>query len=450
LLLMTLAFSRSLLENVLLLSIGTMIFYLPGKYYTFQVASSDQYWFPQLNFGLFESYGLNSADILSVWVMILSIGTLVFNWNLIITRFTSLGSGTQKAVVWGVASFVTWILYIFWAFLSANQISFNSVFSGMLLIQQLKMPVVFGSLFLLLVKHSSLPATLKHLVTAMIFFEVIIGLTQAVQITTITTQTNQQLPLEESMLIRRPTGTFFHSNQYAFVLLLLLLVSINTDNTSWRVPTLLLAVFGIVLSQSRVVWLLLVVWIGLEFWRWRWHGTPLFKEVLEWLVQRPRLSAYLAASVVAATIIVIPRLVGSIHFFSEFGGGTLRLQMLKEGLLVLQQAPLLGFGLGTNVYQMFKLFPDGYISFFPFAIHNAFLQNSIEVGVVGMLLFFLPVYFLLRQSSLFGPSFYSWFAAMSILGYYSFHPASGHFEYGFVGLVLMTCWLRLAYDKEIK
>lgn len=123
--------------------------------------------------------------------------------------------------------------------------------------------------------------------------------------------------------------------------------------------------------------------------------------------------------------------------------------MLKEASVAFSVNPWIGYGVGTNEPVVFKLFPNGYIYYFPAPIHNAYAQILLESGIVGLISFILPFIFILRQlinKQLFADKrqresnkdffFITLAGSLSFALYYLFQPHEGFREFYYLGIIL--------------
>ena len=137
----------------------------------------------------------------------------------------------------------------------------------------------------------------------------------------------------------------------------------------------------------------------------------------------------------------------SFNLFYEGAGVPIRVKMLQEAGQAFVLSPWIGYGVGTNEYVLFSLFPDGVMSVFPSAVHMGFVQILLEVGVLGLLLFLTPFIFILRSllltkiallvnSSRIDLRFSFVAGVLVILLYYLFQPHVGIVEFPYLGVIL--------------
>jgi O-antigen ligase len=253
--------------------------------------------------------------------------------------------------------------------------------------------------------------------------------------------------LDELRNVFRVAGTFHYHNQLAFILLLLLTIILPRVLRSPRFKSLyLLGVFigaiVIILTQSRSIWLVGALVIILFV---RIYKKNLYRLVAPMGIKRFIILAVLALA--GLSYIIIPRMLLSFNIFYEGAGVPIRLEMLKEAGQAFVLSPWIGYGVGTNEYVLFSLFPSGVMSFFPSAVHMGFVQLLLEVGVLGLVLFLAPFVYLLRNLLLgrFTPEKssdqkdfrFSFIAGTLVFFlYYLFQPHVGIVEFPYLGIIL--------------
>jgi len=93
---------------------------------------------------------------------------------------------------------------------------------------------------------------------------------------------------------------------------------------------------------------------------------------------------------------VSPRVLKTFYSSEETGGGYTRFFLVKETIEVIRRYPFFGVGLGNGVRALLDYyFFEGAPHFFS-GVHNAFLGIALEVGLIGLLIFLLFLYFSLR------------------------------------------------------
>jgi O-antigen ligase len=245
---------------------------------------------------------------------------------------------------------------------------------------------------------------------------------------------------EQNTIFARPTGSFDHANQFGFMLLLSIfaLLYLAPKQTTLMRAILASGFVLAILSQSRTIWIIgLLLCVPL----YRTYGQYL-RQTLKPLLNTRTLILLLGVISGICALVVIPRLGTTQYAFSD-GSGSIRIQMIQEGILAFLQKPWNGYGIDTNIAVMIEQFPMGYIHQFPFDIHMAYLQLALEAGIVAMLAFFFPFLFLLRQTikrplskQLSTKNLLVRCCIVTILLYYCLQPHGGKHELLLLGYII--------------
>lgn len=247
--------------------------------------------------------------------------------------------------------------------------------------------------------------------------------------------------IDANTALFRPAGTLLYPNETALVLLIQLIFLypyLAKTKNKLLFAVSLIATLAIILTQSRTIWLMLGVSSLIVLFR---HHKHIAQTIL--LIGVKRLLLFVTLIVTGLSYVLIPRLLLINNIYSEGGAIPTRIEMIKEGIEAFFQSPLLGFGIGTNEYVLSSLFPDGVMHYFPAAIHMAFLQLALEVGIVGLIAFILPIWYLSRailiysiKSHISNNATAFFLGIITFGGYYSFHPHVGIFEFSYLGLII--------------
>lgn len=248
-------------------------------------------------------------------------------------------------------------------------------------------------------------------------------------------------------LLFRVSGTFGVSNQFALIMVLLLIMIIPRL-INQRKPIYLIAsvltITAILLTQSRSGWiaLLSVIFIVAIFYKEK--SLKLFN-----ILGLSRILILSTLIIVITSIVVIPRINQSINIFSIDSSAPFRIEMIKEALIAFTQSSWIGYGIGTNEPTLLKLFPSGYIYNFPAPVHNGYLQMILESGIIGFISFIFP--FVIATRSVLNNIFtkgtkelkkikeYLFIFASGVTGialYYLFQPYEGFREFAYLGIIL--------------
>ncbi len=203
--------------------------------------------------------------------------------------------------------------------------------------------------------------------------------------------------LDEVNTFFRVNGTFMYHNQLALIctifFVIFFVLSLYEKRKSLT-KLLLLAtitnVVAIIFTQTRTMWLVLPLTFVVIYFFDKSKLSNIknfFKDV------NIKLLIFLCILLFS---IILPRTFNSFNATSKGSGIWIRAEMISEGLLALQGSPIVGYGIATNEHTLFKQFPLGIMSVYPAAIHMAFLQLALEVGVLGLFAFLLPFVTLIR------------------------------------------------------
>lgn len=246
--------------------------------------------------------------------------------------------------------------------------------------------------------------------------------------------------LDEVNTFFRANGTYMYHNQLALVsavffvvFLVLFLYSKKKNEIFYLIMTFLNFVI-IIFSQTRIIWVALPFIFLLLF---LFNKKSLTKISVIPKFVNVKLLLFL---LLFFSMIIIPRVLNSFNSSEKGSGIWLRKEMIEEAVLALEGSPLIGYGIGTNEYVLFKQFPLGVMSVFPAGVHMAFLQLALEVGLWGLFFFLLPFVIVLRY--VFTHSVRNKYSLIYFCGififttYYILHPHVLILESQFLGLLL--------------
>jgi hypothetical protein len=393
---------------------------------------------PFNSIGMVEDYGLLASDIAALAICAFFLReTLLALFQKKQSKLFSILRHQHIRVF-----LLCWLVYFLFSFFSSFIYSFYPAFSLTHLFQIMKMPVMFLSTLYILASYKTHSAYLAKMIEGTIFLQVIMGVYQFI-IGLVQHQTQRYIPNnaigEEFYSLPRPQGTTLFANEYGFFLLLLgwnYLMMRHKRPPLLSILVISFALVGILLSQSRTVWLVLLIallmWVRL---RWQTLTARVGPFMRKWGGLR-----ILPFALLLSLPLVLPR-VESLSYAFDQGSGSLRLQMMTEGLAALREQYITGFGVNTPVYTLLDLFPKGYIRDFPYAPHMGYLQMALESGIIAMIAFFLPFLIQLRSNAaallIHGWNQHQAFSLMllsCLLLYYLLQPYGGAFELPFLGL----------------
>lgn len=435
--------TKNLFISIFVCLLVSSQFFLPAKNYPFEYASSREYVYELFPNGIFESIAINISDICSLFLVLYFIRNkaVEFFTKTIRVEQSRFHSILESKPI--VISLTSWLVYIILSLYSSINYSFNPAFSINLVAQYGKMIVIFLGVLYLFSSKSRFINLFYIILLSMLLFQIFMGLQQFS--TNITTQWVDYKPIidvEQKTNFFRIGGPVGDPNAYALVLVILFIITVpfvlKHKHEHWWIISLL-GLICIILSQSRTVWLALVI---LSLFLYIRYPLIINNMIIRNITIK---TAYvLIFGTMLCFAIILPRLQASIQFFSYDGGGQLRLTMLKEGWLLLQQAPLSGFGAGAVVRMMLNNFRNGYIVTFPFTVHFVPLHIALESGIPAMVAFFVPFYLILRK----------WFMPLTknqsnnlittsaicsiiiVLISYALQPTYGRQDYMYIGLIV--------------
>lgn len=261
--------------------------------------------------------------------------------------------------------------------------------------------------------------------------------------------------LDDANTFFRVLGTLMYHNQLAFVLgIFFALFFVAGLFASKRFlqkiyfTSTFLSLIGIVLTQSRSVWIALPIVFTLVLFLVP-RRFDLYKKLYQ---MGNRYLLYLVY--VFLLLIIVPRFVNSFNS-TEWGSGiAIRKEMIREGLGVLQFSPFIGYGVGTNEHILFSNYPLGVMSVFPAAIHMAYVQLLLEVGIIGFIALMFPFFYILR--TIVNKKIYNQYSLSYLCGivvvavYYLFQPHVFILEAQYLGIVFGIGLISLIYEKNKK
>lgn len=181
----------------------------------------------------------------------------------------------------------------------------------------------------------------------------------------------------------RPVGTFVHANNLsiytASVLVLILGYYLVKKNKSFLIAFL----FGLVtfvLTLSRTAWMGLYISLLFLFYQIEYK-----MKVVIW----PHFKKYIFAVIPILFIVMVyagPRIAKSIYLFEPSGGGYLRVEQAKAIMELFRESPIFGVGTEMSLVRGVEQKYNVFISF-PEKIHNFFLLEMAEKGIVNSFIF---------------------------------------------------------------
>lgn len=428
--------TRNLLTSFMIGFLISSQFFTPAKEYQFEYASAREYISELRPRGIMSSISLNLSDITGMFIVFL----LIKNKILFIINKKAFGTNRQfisllqaPSTLWVL---LCWLMYFLLSLYSSIYLSFSPLYSLNLLAQYAKMVIAFIAILYLNIEQTSKRPLMYIVLLVMLSFQSVVGISQfAISLSNYgLTEKLVTADIEQNVVLSRVIGIYGSANAHAYsiAVLLLLCLPFLINNNKWVLSAIgSLAAVNIILSQSRTVWVGFFVLLLLYI-----------KKVYKYM--KSVLRVYAIWILIAFFFIMYPRIEASNVFFTEEGGGHLRLEMLADGAQLLKESPWIGYGAGTGIRVFLNKLPNGYIHTFPDEIHNIFFQIAIESGIPAAILFFTPfvvflwIWFLKSHTKLMER--YSFAGALNsvIIAFihYLAQPAYGRRDFVILGIIL--------------
>jgi len=433
--------TKNVFVSLLLVSIFTLPFFNPNKYYTVLVIRGLKL-LVEFRGDYLLGYGVNISNIFIFLSMVALIREKVLKRGQTSPIFTR----PIKLIILSAAAF-----FVVGLGVSLKYSPFPEA-SIIWLLQYMQVFVLAFAVFYFFVNHKEKFSLIFATIFASILLQSVISLWQYLR------QSSVGLPIEferiasffatgldEINTLFRVSGTFHFANQLALIMLVMIILlapyTLRAKNKLYLFGCFL-GLTVIVLTQSRSIWIATTM-VAVAFLRvYRKNIGQLAKKLGE-----RRLLLFGVATFVGLSYVVIPRILLSFNAFYEGAGIPIRLRMISEAAEAFWLSPAIGYGVGTNEYLLHSMFPNGVMAVFPAAVHLGFLQLALEVGILGLVFFLIPQIYILRR--LFGRTLasnkkgvsldykFSFLAGLSVFFvYYLFQPHVGIVEFPYLGLIL--------------
>jgi O-antigen ligase len=151
---------------------------------------------------------------------------------------------------------------------------------------------------------------------------------------------------------------------------------------------------ALVFTGSRILY---GVWLLLALLVWRYWQ----KSIKAFLAKIPAkiltASAIIAVIVIASLTPYLARRIETLSdVFTQYGSATYRLEMMEYATRLGIDSPLLGVGINLSPYYFASGFEGERLIFDPTYPHNLFFQLLAETGLVGVTIFILFSFFVIR------------------------------------------------------
>jgi O-antigen ligase len=447
---------KNIMYSFFLVAIYSLQFYTPNKYYLVTVFKPFEL-SPNYD-GYLLSYGLNLKNIF-LSIPILFVLKEILNDKINFKKNISLFS---------VLVCISGIIYFLVSSYSATLYSPYINLSLVWLFHHTMMYFVTFLVFYIYTNKNKVFYLINTAIFSTLFLQSLIGIMEFIK------QSWLGLPIESSRYVGayfgapdavqsfiRTTGTFAHSNQYALIMTILLVIFIPEaliKRKLLQISIITFAIIGILLTQSRSGWLSLLTVLLLTY---KFYKNELVNIVKLFGVKR--INIIILIIILSTFLAVIPRIIKSLNAFNTDSSVPTRIEMIKEASMAFILSPWIGYGVGTNEPVIFKLYPEGYIFNFPAPVHNAYIQMLLESGLIGLVGFALPFIYALRNivnniSVIKKPRnkktiyiFYITIAGIFSFGvYYLFQPHEGFREFYYLGIILGYAMIGLSEIKKLK
>lgn len=448
--------TKDLFVSLLCMFVISGHYFLPGKFSTVELVSGNQFSHDLYRMGLLEEFGLTTSDIFAFWLLvILSVSSLK-------SSLSYLHSKKSKVIPYIIKNLFAFIIGISWTiYFSLSLISslYYSLFPQLSLIiwlQSFKLVIIFLGILYLLEQRKKFVQMFFHVLGGILLYQNVIGLLQLLFFDINTGISNSHFIVEENLAFSRVQGIMGYGNTHGLMISMLYCIAapfLYRKNSSYFYILSILTFINIVFSQSRSVWLALIINFFLIAFVYRANFEKRLRSI------NFKIYFYFFILGLVSLIVIIPRLYLSIYFLNDDGGGKLRMDMLNEGLKATVYSPLVGFGLGTNVPVMATVAPDGYIKDFPFPIHFVPLQMVLESGFIATACFFWPFYLVFRYIVKLEPDNKNTKLYLGVLSslvvvviYYCFQPSNiNRREFLLLGIILsVAVYVQSKYKDETK
>lgn len=428
--------------SYLLVTLYTLQFYVPNKYYAVQVFNPGDL---ILGFGSYLlSYGVNLQNVFLLLTLFLLIRNLIIKkWHL-----------DGKVIKQLLTIFIPATIYFAVSSYSTSRFSPYPNLSTVWLLQYMSMFIIAGIICVVFENKRGLLKLIFPLILSSIYLQSFLASIQFLK------QSWVGLPVESYKAgtafygapdaingFFRVVGTFGHPNQFALIMCLivsLIIPHVFKPTNSKYIFGLVMSLPIIIFTQSRSGWVALFFIAILTISAYKNEITKLIS-----YVGIIRFYITITLVVLGTSAILFPRLIASYNTFSDNAGATLRLEMQKEALVAFKMSPLVGYGVGTNEPTLLKLFPKGYVYTFPAPIHMFYIQMILESGLVGLFAFTFPFLYIFKyvinlyllrkknKMSLNKEYIYIFIAGSVAAGvYYLFQPHQGFIDFPYLGLIL--------------
>lgn len=146
-----------------------------------------------------------------------------------------------------------------------------------------------------------------------------------------------------------------------------------------------------------------------------WFATLLTIVIFETIYRKVKFAVIILTSfiLILGGVIYYFDLINLVLYFNGSGSATHRFELIANAFILLEQSPIIGFGPGAHInsIQNTEIYWE---------VHNTFLDISLQVGVLGVLLYFLLL-FKIGINLIKVNKYYLFFGLLSLIIFSSFH-----------------------------
>lgn len=293
----------------------------------------------------------------------------------------------ELSLFYVISSFLT-LIWVYYFILLKNNVSNNN---------WQKILTTFLLIFIILINYEAILVFLQMLLKRPIGL-----LVEPTQMATVF-----GLGADEGGASFRPFGFAYHPNGLANNHLISLFIILTLNNYLKKMPKLFekLCIFtaivsGIVIliSLSRAAYIaLFFAFLFIYFRRPKKVRLLLsdFQKIIKKIDKKYKVFFFLISLLLIFRL--SNRLLNSIYSFSETGGISTRLVQYQEAWDIFIRSPILGIGDQMFIPISYQLFPNGVMSYFPENVHQGFFLFTIERGLIGLFIYLIFLYYLIKN-----------------------------------------------------
>lgn len=200
---------------------------------------------------------------------------------------------------------------------------------------------------------------------------------------------------DEAYFLSRPFGTYGHANTLGmnlFIMLSVLLyyyfyIKLSLKTKKLIKLIILLGVISLILTLSRSSWLAFLVTIYFFFIRTKRVSFKLIFDTIKKFI----------FLLIPLFLLFAFRVIQTSNSLLSNGGLTTRIISIRESMTLFIQNPYFGTGMSTNILASYFNNPKSSVLNFPEPVHNGFILQLSESGLISFLFSFLFLIFLYNE-----------------------------------------------------